>query len=369
MAAPPSTQIGPVAWARQNLFSGAANTATTIVIALALAYLIPLILQWAVFDAVLTLKPSSESWWGYEFAPNAEACRTAGGACWDFVAEKIRVFIFGLYPQEEQWRPILMMLMLFAMIAVSVNSRFHNRWLLVAWVVAVAVMYILMQGGIFGLPLVETDKWGGLPVTLIIAVTGIVCSFPLAILLALGRQSDLPIIKTICVAFIEIIRGVPLITVLFMASLMIPLFLPDGVNFNKLMRALVAFTLFSAAYVAEVIRGGLQALPKGQYEAADAMGMSYWQKTGLIVLPQALKMVIPPTMNTFIGLFKDTTLIIMISMFDFLGAIRLASNDPIWRAFYVEGLVFAAIIYFIMCYAMASYARHLEHKLDTGHRS
>ena len=369
MAAPPSSQVGAVAWARQNLFSGIGNTLTTIVIVLGLAYLIPALIQWAVTDAVLTLKPSSESWWGYEFAPNAEVCRTASGACWDFVAEKIRVFIFGLYPQEEQWRPTMMILLLLAMIAVSVNSRFHGRGLLVAWAVAVPVMFVLMQGGVLGLPLVETDKWGGLPVTLIIAVVGIVFSFPLAILLALGRQSDLPIIKTVCIAFIEIVRGVPLITILFMASLMIPLFLPEGVNFNKLVRALVAFTLFAAAYVAEVIRGGLQALPKGQYEAADAMGMSYWQKTGLIILPQALKLVIPPTMNTFIGLFKDTTLIIMISMFDFLGAIRLASNDPTWRAFYVEGLVFAAIIYFILCYAMAAYARHLEQKLDTGHRS
>ena len=369
MAAPPTSQVGPVAWARENLFNGIANTLTTVVIIVGLVLLVPALLSWAVTDAVLTLKPSSDSWWGYEFAPDPQTCRTAAGACWDFVAEKYRVFVFGLYPQEEQWRPLLMILILFAMIAVSVNSRFHSRALLIAWLIAVPVMYILMQGGVFGLPLVETDMWGGLPVTLIIAVTGIVFSFPLAILLALGRQSDLPIIKSICIAFIEIIRGVPLITVLFMASLMIPLFLPEGVNFNKLVRALVAFTLFSAAYVAEVIRGGLQALPKGQYEAADAMGMSYWQKTGLIVLPQALKLVIPPTMNTFIGLFKDTTLIIMISMFDFLGTIRLASNDPIWRPYYVEGLVFAALVYFVLCYAMASYARHLEHKLDTGHRS
>jgi len=367
--APPSSQVRAVAWVRQNLFNGVGNSVVTVVILLFLAMLLPALWRWAVADAILTLKPSAESWWGYELAPDADACRVASGACWDFIAEKFRVVTFGLYPQEEQWRPTLMMLLLVAMIAISVNSRFWSRALLVAWVVAVPVMFILMQGGIFGLELVETDRWGGLPVTLIIAVTGIVFSFPLAILLALGRRSDLPVVKTICIAFIEIVRGVPLITVLFMASLMIPLFTPEGVNFNKLLRALVGFTLFSAAYVAEVVRGGLQALPKGQFEAADAMGMSYWQKTGLIILPQALKLVIPPTMNTFIGLFKDTTLIIIISMFDFLGAIRLAANDPVWRPFYVEGLVFAAIIYFIMCYAMASYSRHLERKLDTGHRS
>lgn len=366
MAAPPSTQIGPVAWMRENLFSSIGNSVTTILILAGLAYLIPAILQWAVFDAVLTTKPGG-GW--FAFAPNSEACRTAEGACWDFIAEKFRVIVFGLYPQAEQWRPLVFMGLLLTMIVLTVNTRFWGWPLWIGWIVAMPVMFILMQGGMLGLPLVETDKWGGLPVTLIIATVGIVLSFPLAILLALGRQSDLPIVKTICVVFIEVVRGVPLITILFMASLMIPLFLPDGMNPNKLIRALVAFTLFAAAYVAEVIRGGLQALPKGQYEAADAMGMSYWQKTGLIILPQALKLVIPPTMNTFIGLFKDTTLIIIISMFDFLGTIRLASNDPAWRPYYVEGLVFAAVIYFILCYAMASYARHLEQKLDTGHRS
>ena len=369
MARPPTASVGPVAWARANLFNGISNSIITVVLLAFLAYVLPSLFRWAVTDAVLTLEPSAESWWGYEFAPSAEACRIAKGACWDFVAEKLNVFVFGLYPQDELWRPTVMMIMLFGIIAVSVNSRFWGRGLLIAWLVAVPVMFILMQGGVFGLEFVETAKWGGLPITLIIAVTGIIFSFPLAILLALGRRSDLPVIKTICIVFIEVIRGVPLITILFMASLMIPLFTPEGVNFNKLLRALVGFTLFAAAYVAEVIRGGLQALPKGQFEAADAMGLSYWQKTGLIVLPQALKLVIPPIMNTFIGLFKDTTLIIIISMFDFLGAIRLASSDTLWRPFYVEGLVFAAIIYFIMCFAMAQYSRHLEQKLDTGHRS
>lgn len=366
---PPRTIVGPWAWVRANLFNGVGNTLITIALIVVLAYLLPMIYSWAIGDAVLTLKPSDTSWWGYEFAPNAEACRTADGACWDFIAEKLRVFIFGLYPQSELWRPAVMMLLLFVMVGTTVNTRFWGRPLLIAWVLAIPTMFILMQGGFLGLQFVETNKWGGLPVTLIIATVGIAISFPLAILLALGRRSELPIVKTISVVFIEVIRGVPLITILFMASLMIPLFLPEGMNFNKLMRALVGFTLFSAAYVAEVIRGGLQALPKGQFEAADAMGLSYWQKTGLIILPQALKLVIPPIMNTFIGFFKDTTLIIIISMFDFLGAVRLASNDTTWRPFYVEGLVFAAIIYFIICFAMAQYSRHLEHKLDTGHRS
>jgi general L-amino acid transport system permease protein len=365
MAAPPVIYLGPIAWLRKNLFSSIGNSITTVLIVAGLAYLLPAVFKWAVTDAVLTMKPGG-GW--LDFAPNSETCRTASGACWDFIAEKFRVIVFGLYPQEEQWRPTVFMIILLVMIAMTVNTRFWGWLLWGSWLVAMPVMFILLQGGVLGLELVETDKWGGLPITLIIATVGIVLSFPIAILLALGRQSDMPIVRTICVVFIEMVRGVPLITVLFMASLMIPLFLPEGMNPNKLIRALVAFTLFAAAYVAEVIRGGLQALPRGQYEAADAMGMSYWQKTGFIILPQALKLVIPPTMNTFIGLFKDTTLIIIISMFDFLGTIRLASNDPIWRPYYVEGLVFAAVIYFFLCYAMAAYSRHLEQKLDTSQR-
>jgi general L-amino acid transport system permease protein len=219
-----------------------------------------------------------------------------------------------------------------------------------------------------GLPLVETEKWGGLPLTLILSVNGIVLSFPLAVLLALGRRSDLPAVKALSIIFIELVRGVPLITVLFMARLMIPLFLPEGVTLDNLLRAQVGFILFAAAYVAEVIRGGLQAIPKGQYEAADALGLGYWRKTGLIILPQALKLVIPPLVNTFIGMFKDTSLVVIISMFDLLGAVRLAASDADWRQFYVEGLVFAALIYFAFCFAMAAYSRHLEHRLDTSHR-
>jgi len=284
---PPSSVVGPVAWARNNLFNGVSNTIITIVLVAFLAYVLPMIYAWGIGDAVLTVKPSSDSWSGYVFAPDAEACRVAAGACWDFVTEKFYVFVYGLYPQDELWRPTVMMLLLFVMIGVSVNSSFWGRGLIIAWLLAIPGMFILMQGGFLGLSFVETSKWGGLPVTLIIAVTGIVFSFPLAVVLALGRRSDLPIVKTLCIGFIEVIRGVPLITILFMASLMIPLFTPEGVNFNKLLRALIGFTLFSAAYVAEVIRGGLQALPKGQFEAADSMGMSYWQKTGLIVLPQA----------------------------------------------------------------------------------
>ncbi len=356
---------GALGWTKQNLFNTRGNGVVTVLIVIALIFLLPKLYVWAVADAVLTIKADPDSWWGYAFAPDSAACRVADGACWDFVAEKFRLIVFGLYPQVEQWRPLLMMIMLVGLIIYSLDTSRWGRVLGLAWLIAIPTMFILMQGGILGLTFVETDKWGGLPVTLILAAIGIVLSFPLAVLLALGRQSDMPVVKTICIFFIEMIRGVPLITILFMASLMIPLFLPEGMNINKLLRALIGFTLFAAAYVAEVIRGGLQALPKGQYEAADAMGLSYWQKTILIILPQALKLVIPPTMNTFIGLFKDTTLIIIISMYDFLGAIRLGASDTAWRPYYIEGLVFAAIIYFIMCYAMAAYSHHLEDKLNT----
>ncbi len=210
------------------------------------------------------------------------------------------------------------------------------------WLGGVAAMGVLMWGGILGLPFVDTEKWGGLPLTLILSVNGIVFSFPLAILLALGRRSHLPVIRAICVAFIELMRGVPLITVLFMASLMIPLFLPEGFDINKLLRAQIGIILFGAAYLAEVIRGGLQALPKGQGEAADSLGLGYWQATRLIILPQALRLVIPPMVNSFIAGFKDTSLVIIIGLFDLLGTARQAINDPTWRPFYVEALIFIA---------------------------
>ena len=237
-------------------------------------------------------------------------------------------------------------------------------WL--AWLIGVPLMWVLMRGGVLGLPYVGTERWGGLPLTLILSVNGIVLSFPLAILLALGRRSDMPAIKAICVAFIEVVRGVPLITVLFMATLMIPLFLPQGFTPDQLLRAQIAFILFAAAYEAEVIRGGLQAMPRGQYEAADALGLSYWKKMGLVILPQALRLVIPPMVNTFIGFFKDTSLVVIVGMFDLLGAVRSASSDPVWRPYYVEGLVFAALVYFAFCFTMAEYSRRLERRLDRG---
>jgi general L-amino acid transport system permease protein len=350
-AAPTTSAID---WVRANLFNSWLNSGLTLLLLTAFAWLLPKIYAWSIADAV--------------FAADPVACRTAAGACWGFIVEKLRLMTFGTYPYQQQWRPLFTIIMLLTLIGLTMNTRLWGRWLWTGWLVGVALMWVLMNGGMFGLPLVETDKWGGLPLTLILAVNGIVFSFPLAILLALGRRSDMPAIKAISIGFIELVRGVPLITVLFMASLMIPLFLPEGYTIDKLLRAQIAFVLFAAAYEAEVIRGGLQAIPKGQYEAADALGLSYWQKTGFIILPQALKLVIPPMVNSFISFFKDTSLVIIIGMFDLLGATRLASSDPVWRPYYVEGLVFVALIYFAFCFTMAEYSRSVERRLNTGRR-
>ncbi|MGF1650699.1 MAG: amino acid ABC transporter permease [Hyphomicrobiaceae bacterium] len=350
---------GPLVWVQQNLFNSVGNGITTILLLAALFYAVNGLVQWGVVEAIVRVAP--------------EECRVSKGACWGFITEKHRLMLFGTYPYAEQWRPLVASILLVALVVATCNPRWWGIGMVIAWGIGVPTILILMGGGLFGFKFpgftqVDTSEWGGLPLTLILATVGVFLSFPLAILLALGRQSNLPAIKAVCIGFIEIIRGVPLITILFMASLMIPLFLPSGVNTDKLIRAQIGFIFFAAAYVAEVIRGGLAAIPKGQYEAADALGLSYWHKTIFIILPQALKLVIVPMMNTFIGLFKDTSLVIIIGMFDLLGAVQLSSNDPVWRAFYVEGLVFAAVIYFVICYSMSRYARHLEHSLDTSRR-
>jgi general L-amino acid transport system permease protein len=218
-----------------------------------------------------------------------------------------------------------------------------------------------MWGGILGLSFVPQDQWGGLPLTLILATFGLAFAFPLAVAVALGRRSrSLPALKLLCVVYVELIRGVPLITLLFMASVMFPLFLPEGMDIDKLLRAQIAIILFAGAYLAEIVRGGLQALPKGQYEAADALGLSYWKKTGLIILPQALRLVIPPLVNTFIGFFKDTSLVLIIGLFDLLSAGKIAMSDPVWTAYSTEVYLFIAVIYFLFCYTMANYSRGLE---------
>ncbi len=351
---PDRPRLTPTDWLRANLFSTRLNAAITLALA---AILLPVgykLLRWALFDAV--------------FRPDPQLCKAASGACWGFIVEKLRLMTFATYPYALQWRPLVVSVMIVGLVTVSLNPRFWGGRLAAAWAIGLPVMWFLMYGGILGMPRVETEQWGGLPLTLILASVGIVLSFPLAVLLAIGRRSELPAIRALSIGYIELVRAVPLITVLFMASLMIPLFLPDGLNVDKLLRAQIGFILFAAAYEAEVIRGGLQAIPKGQYEAADALGLSYWHKTFLIILPQALKTVIPPMVNTFIGFFKDTSLVIIIGLFDLLGAVRLASSDVEWRQFYIEGLVFVGLVYFAFCYAMAAYSRRLEARLSTANR-
>jgi general L-amino acid transport system permease protein len=352
---PPTANLPIIAWARKNLFSSWLNSILTIVaVYLLMRALLP-VFRWAVLDANWT-------------ASNAAECRATGGACWAFVAEKYRFILFGRFPFDEQWRPLLVVFLFTALILVSCNRRFWNRSLGLFWAGGLALIAVLMWGGVFGLPYVDTTLWGGLPLTLILAVLGTVMAFPLSILLALGRRSNMPAVKALCVAFIELWRGVPLITVLFMASVMLPLFLPPGLTIDKVLRALVAITLFSAAYLAEVVRGGLQAIPKGQYEAADSLALTYWQKTGKIILPQALAIVIPPLVNTFIGLFKDTSLVVIIGLFDLLNTAQLSMVDPNWRGFYIEAFSFIGFIYFVYCFFMSRYSQYLEKAFNKGHR-
>ncbi|MBK1661808.1 amino acid ABC transporter permease [Paracraurococcus ruber] len=324
---------------------GPVNIAITLGCIALLAWALPPFLDWAVFRA---------TWSG-----NAQACRAAEGACWAFVREKFWFSVFGLYPYEERWRPATMLSLLAAMAVASTQRRLWSRWLLLAWLVAAAAMLWLLAGG-FGLAPVATRLWGGLTITGVIAVYGVALGYPLAVLLALGRRSEMTLVRWFCTAVIECVRGVPLISLLFMAAIMLPLFLPDGVTLDRLVRILVAYTLFTAAYMAEVVRGGLQAMPRGQYEAADAIGLTWWQKMRLVVLPQALTITIPAQVNTFIGLFKDTTLVVVVGIFDFFTTLRAALGDPQWLGFPTEAYLFAAAVYFLLCFAMSRYSQKLE---------
>ncbi len=356
--------VGPLGWSRVNLFNSIGSSLVTIVLGL-------LILKWAVgfFDwGVLNAH------WTVPQTPTGgdpSACRDAAvhGACWAVIGEKYRFILFGRYPFAQQWRPALVVVLFLALYGVSAMRSFWRPALMGIWAVTLTLIGVLMWGGLFGLTFVPNDLWGGLPITLILATFGLAFAFPLSLLVALGRRStQLPAVKALCVIYVELIRGVPLLTLLFMASVMFPLFMPQGFNPDNLLRAQVAFILFAAAYLAEVVRGGLQALPKGQYEAADALGLSYWKKTGFIILPQALRLVIPPLVNTFIGFFKDTSLVLIIGLFDLLTAGKVSIAEPAWQAYSTEVYVFLAVIYFAFCYVMARYSRGLEVELSRGVR-
>jgi len=342
---------GLIHWAKENLFSSILSSILTILSVYLLYVTIPPLLDWLIFDA---------TWSG------TKEEITKDGARWIFIIEKFNQFIYGFYPEELYWRPNLA-LVIFA-VYIIIFKKVHNikvkAFILISFPI---ITYTLVSGGL-GLEVVETEKWGGLLLTIIVASVGIIASFPIGILFALGRQSNMPIIKTISVIYIEFIRGVPLITLLFMSSVILPLFFPEGMDFDKLLRALIGITLFQAAYIAEVVRGGLQAIPKGQYEAADAMGLSYWQSMGLIVLPQALKISIPNIVGSFISLFKDTTLILIIGLFDVLAMVTLTNSDTDWLGFETEGYVFVTMIYWIICFSMSRYAKSIEDKFNTNHK-
>ena len=352
---PPVNSVGAVAWVRQNLLSSPLNVFLTLFSFYVLYLLVPPVIEWGLLNAT--------------FYGDSKADCTGGGACWAFVGAYFKQFMYGLYPSEETWRINLALILLVVLIGTFAVKTVNKLYLSIGVVfVYPIVAYFLFAGGVFGLEVVETSLWGGLFLTTLLGVVGIVASFPLGVLLALGRQSNMPIAKSICIIFIETIRAVPLITIMFMASVMIPLFLPEGMNFNKLLRVLIGITLFSAAYMAEVVRGGLQAIPKGQYEAADTMGLSYWQSMVLVILPQALKLVIPGIVNSFISLFKDTTLVYIVGMFDLLGRIQAATHDSDWLGTTIEGYAFAGFIYWAACFGMSRYSMRIERKLETGHK-
>lgn len=353
-ARPIRLPIGPLAWVRTNLFSTWFNSLLTLLILYVLIRTVPGIIDWSL---------SRATWDG-----DAAACRAAGGACWAFLAEKWRFILFGTFPDDQHWRPTLAMLSIIATLVVSADRRTWGRPLIAIWTIGIGLSGLLMFGGVLGLDFVATNLWGGLPLTLALSVVGLAASFPLGVLLALGRTSDLPVMRGLSVVYIELVRGVPLISILFMASVMLPLFLPADVTIDKLLRALIGIFLFSAAYVAEVVRAGLQAIPKGQVEAAKALGLGYWQRQRLIVLPQALTLVIPPLVNSFISSFKDTSLVIVIGLLDLLSTAKSALTDPAWRGFYKEAYLFVGMIYFLFCYALSRYSRYLERVLGEGRR-
>lgn len=334
----------------RHLFGTPMNAVLSILVGWLLVMSVPAIVEWAFLDASFT-------------APDAAACRAAGGACWSFIVEKHRLILFGLYPYDEQWRPLVAAAILIALVVATCRPQWWQPKLAWAWLAGMASSAVLMWGGVLGLSFVENSRWGGLPLTLMLATFGVGLAFPLGVLLALGRRSRLPAIKAMSVAYIELIRGVPLISLLFMSSVMLPLFLPAGMNIDKLLRAQVAIVLFAAAYIAEVVRGGLQAIPKGQFEGAASIGLSYWQEMRLVVLPQALRIVIPPLVSLFISVFKDTSLVVVIGIFDLTQSTKAALADAAWRGFAVEAYVFVSLIYFVFCYAISRYSRGLEARL------
>ena len=352
--APVKTEgVGP--WIRTNLFASIPNTVLSIIILGLLVWAASGIVRWGIVHAV--------------FAADADMCQAARGlgACWGVVNEKARLIVLGRYPLSEHWRAELATALLLGLVVASCSRYFWKPWLVLLWAAVLAAFFTLMSGGVLGLPKVTTDQWGGLPLTIMLTVISMTLAFPIAMAVALGRRSNMPAIKSVCVVYVELIRGVPLISVLFMASFMFPLFMPPGTSPDVLVRVIIGITLFAAAYMAEIIRGGLQSLSKGQTEAAASLGLGYWQTQIKIVLPQALGTVVPSIMNNFISLFKDTSLVTIVSLYELTGALSLAvGSDPNWRPFKVEAYLFIAAIYFTCCFAMSRYSLWIEKRLAVG---
>jgi general L-amino acid transport system permease protein len=416
---PPASTIGAIGWTRQNLFSGWFNTVLTILSLAFILFVLYEILPWLI----------APTWEGVSLNDCRDILAAAGddrGACWGVIRERWQQLMFGFYPDEFYWRPVLAFLLLLVAVAPILFSDyvpgkliifsalypFIAVWLLwggTIWgpvlaalgfvigyyafvlsgkviiqglalavgVLAAVIWWIFLTGPLddalsailpIGIEQVQSRQFGGFMLSITIGVTAILCSLPIGIVLALGRQSDLPLVKSICIGFIEFIRGVPLITLLFVASVLLNIFLPPGTNFDIILRVMIMVTLFAAAYMAEVIRGGLAALPKGQYEGADSLGLDYWQAQRLIIMPQALKISIPGIVSTFIGVFKDTTLVSIISMFDPIGLSNAIRADTAWNGVYWELFIFIGAVFFVFCFGMSRYSMYLERKLQTGHR-
>ena len=336
-----------------NFNSSNINAILTLLVIFALIKFIPPVLNWFIFDA--------------DFLGNSKEDCTSGGACWVFVKVWFNRFVYGMYPDAEQWRINTAFIMLFSLVGAAffVPEKFKKYLLIFLIFIYPIIGLKLISGGDFGLKFVETGAWGGLSLTFIVSAFALILCFPVGMFLALGRRSNLPAIKYSSIGFIELWRGVPLITVLFMSAVMFPMFLPDGTYVDKLIRVLIAITLFEAAYMAEVIRGGLQALPRGQYDAAKSLGMGYWNMHFLIILPQALKLVIPGIANTFLALVKDTPLIFVVGLLELAGMVNLAKTNPKWLGMAMEGYVFAGLVFWVICYAMSRYSQNLERKLKT----
>jgi general L-amino acid transport system permease protein len=362
---PPVLRSGVIGWLRENLFSSPLNIALTVICVLFLAWIVPPLLRFFLFDAV---------WSG----DNREACLARPGnpdpgACWAYIRAWSSYFVYGFYPQGERWRVDIF----FAALAFGIgwlawlSAPRRDLGAVYFFIVLPVLSYIFLSGvPVIGLIGVPTSLWGGILVTIVVATVGIVVSLPLGILLAFGRRSERPVIRLFSTVFIELVRGVPLITVLFMASVMLPLFVPERFAPEKLLRALIGVAMFASAYMAEVVRGGLASVPRGQYEAAQALGLTFWRMMVLVILPQALRVTLPNIVNTFIALFKDTSLVFIVGIFDFMRTIEAARVDPNWATpnTSVTGYAFAAAFYFVCCYSMSRYARNVEARLARAHR-